>query len=320
MIKVTPELLARYTEGLCSPKEKRAVEKWLDSSEAETSFPPEDDLSVHQRAIWHHVEQRIGQRTKPERVAEYWKPWLMAACLSLALGVSFLFLGKKTENKTIAEVQVASAHYQTVRTAKGEKRSVKLADGTEIYLNADSEIRFPEPFSDTSRLVFLKGEAYFTVAKDKKRPFTVQTSQTKVKVLGTIFNLKAYHPHTATLVVQEGKVQFKSISGKEKPMIFTANQRGIFNSASGLKKDNVYAIRYLGWKDNHLVFDNESMHEVARTLERWYDVEINEIPETLSREHFTGDFHEKTLDYVLERMSYVMEFKYSINNKSVTIH
>lgn len=320
-MKVTAELLEKYSLGLCSPEEKIAVEQWLDSSESELSFPSETDLPAHHNKIWAHVEQRIdGDNSGTEKILFLWRPWLVAACLIVAVGVSFFFFGRKSQEKLARQEQLARSDYQTIRTAKGEKRSLKLSDGTQVFLNADSEIRFSEKFTDTSRQVYLKGEAYFAVAKDQSRPFTVQTSTTKLTVLGTVFNLKAYSQHTTTLIVQEGKVQFSALSEDKEPLLFTANQRGIYNSDTGLKKDNVYAARHISWKDDHLVFDNESMRQVVLTLERWYDVDIQEIPQSLSKERFTGDFHDKPLEYVLERMSYVMEFKYAINNKTVRIY
>jgi len=322
-MKVTPELLEKYTQGICSVEEKQAVEEWLGNAQSEVSFPAEDDLSLHKAAIWDRVEEQAfshEEEIKPRQLKLFWKPWLMAACVLLIFGVSFFLFERKIDNQAFPAKHVASIKYQTVRTAKGEKRRLKLSDGTEIHLNADSEIRFPARFDSTSRQVFLVGEAYFIVAKDKKRPFTVQTAQTRTRVLGTIFNLNAYSSNAATLVVKEGKVQFGNLSENGKPLILTANQRGRFTSESGLTKDNVYADRYIGWKEDRLLFDNESMSNIAQTLERSYDTDITGMPKRLADEHFTGAFDGKSLEYVLERLSYVMQFKYTIKAKTVTIY
>ncbi|MCE7044493.1 FecR family protein [Dyadobacter sp. CY312] len=320
-MKITAELLQKYAEGLCSTQERLAVEKWLDHSEAEVSFPAEQDLQVHKANIWQNIENDAHDY-EPDRkpITTFWKPWLAAATVLLVCGLSLFLLRRPSKNQPRYTKTVTNIQYQTIKTSKGEKRAIKLSDGTDIYLNSDSEIRFPVPFSDTSRQVMLSGEAYFNVAKDKKRPFTVTTSQTSVRVLGTVFSLKSYSERITTLVVKEGKVQFASLLKNQKPLIITANQRGRFNMTSGMTKDNVYADRYLAWKDNRLVFDNESLTSVALTLERWYNIEMKKIPERIAMQHYTGEFEGKSLEYVLERMSYVMEFKYTINNKTVIIY
>lgn len=322
-MKITAELLEKYAEGLCSSEERLAVEKWLDNAEAEVSFPSEQDIPLHQARIWQKVGQHVyDHQLHTKQIHAFWKPWLVAATVLVACALSFFLFKRQYESKPLLTKHVANIQYQRIKTAKGEKRAIRLSDGTEIYLNADSEIHFPARFSDTSRQVILSGEAYFAVAKDAKRPFVVRTSQTSVRVLGTVFSLKAYAEHTTTLVVKEGKVQFSALSGNQGGghLILTANQRGQFNVSTGLKKDNVYANRYLAWKDNKLIFDNESMKNATLTLERWYNIEVNKIPEHIAREHYTGEFEGQSLEYVLERMSYVMQFKYTINKKNVTIY
>ena len=103
-MKVTPQLLEKYTEGLCSIEEKRAVEKWLSNSEAELSFPDENDLPLHKATIWQRVEEdafAYQDEIKPKRLTLFRKPWLVAACVLLTCGFSFFLFKTKPENQAL---------------------------------------------------------------------------------------------------------------------------------------------------------------------------------------------------------------------------
>jgi len=163
--------------------------------------------------------------------------------------------------------------YNTITTPKGGQYELILSDGSRVWLNSASSLRFPTAFSGTGREVELKGEGYFEIEKDKSRPFTVAVNDMKVQVLGTRFNTMAY-PDEKTInttlldgsvVVTEGRLEKKLEPG----------QQAAFDSAGrrlSVRKADVQQV--MAWKTGLFEFDNTDLAAVMRQLARWYDIEV----------------------------------------------
>lgn len=156
----------------------------------------------------------------------------------------------------------------TAATPRGGTYQVFLPDGTHVWLNAESTLKFPAKFSTSNRSVTLTGEAYFEVSKDKTRPFVVTSGQHQVEVLGTHFNINAYADETdIRTTLLEGRVKVNQ------DIILKPNEQSIVNGKN-IRVIPVIASSFTDWKDNKFYFKNERLSSVMRKLARWYDVDI----------------------------------------------
>ena len=192
-----------------------------------------------------------------------------------------------------------------------------MPDSSLVYLNAGSNLRFPDHFTDTSRSIRLSGEAFFEISKDPSRPFKISTENTETRVLGTVFNLKAYPGEETELVVVEGKVRFGRAA---KQVVLTANQLASFDAAADkLSSRNVYAGAYAAWKQNRLIFRDSRLPEIAAVLERWYGIRVEIRNKALENMIFTGTYENPSLQAILDDMSSVMKFTYTQQGEQLII-
>lgn len=192
---------------------------------------------------------------------------------------------------------------QEITSPPGVRSQVMLPDGSKVWLNAESTIRFPVPFSSESRNVDLTGEAFFDVVKNPKQPFVVQSGKVKVKVLGTRFNYKAFSDDKSIeVILEEGKIALtiNTDEGK-KDAVLKPGDHAIIEKQTGettVRNENIS--KYIAWHTGKLVFDNTPMSELAQMLERWYGIEvIVQDPEVLNY-RFTTTFENESLPQVIE--------------------
>ena len=153
---------------------------------------------------------------------------------------------------------------------RGGEFNLTLSDGTRVWLNAETELRYPVQFNGKERVVYLKGEAYFEVAKNKKKPFLVQVDDMAVKVYGTEFNVNTYNKIETVLVT--GSVSMNQ-GGKE--VLLKPNQKGVFDQVSGkITVADVDVLAYVSWKNGDFIFRNESLNSIMDKLTRWYGLEV----------------------------------------------
>jgi len=180
------------------------------------------------------------------------------------------------QTKEIETAENLSA-YNILETPKGGQFQILLPDGTSVWLNASSKLKFPTQFSGQERKVELSGEGYFEVAKNKEKPFIVSTEKEVIKVLGTHFNVNSYEDETfsrTTLV--EGKVKVSMAQQSDKPSssaLLSPGQQSIINK-TGMRVLDVAAQDAIAWKNGDFMFNDERIESVMRTLARWYNVEI----------------------------------------------
>ncbi|MCD0488519.1 FecR domain-containing protein [Pedobacter sp. MC2016-14] len=302
-MQITKALIERYHLGSCTPEEQYAVEEWLENEEVEMSFPEHVDLAALENKGWLRFSKRFNLGSKKVIKLKFAIALRIAAALFLVSGIALYYFVAhfSAGNKEVT--------YQNISTANGEKLSCTLPDGTVVFLNSGSSIRFPLKFNAHTRDVRFRGEAFFKVAKDKTRPFTINTNHIAVRVLGTRFNLRAYPSERQTnVVVEEGKVSFSGLSSSEH-LILTANQQGIYDGKS-IYKEEVYVAKHLAWKNNQLLFDNQKLKEVAPVLERWYGVKVSIGDKDLEQERYTGRFDNPSLKEVLQSISFAIKLKY----------
>ena len=208
--------------------------------------------------------------------------------------------------------------YNKVEIPRGGEYQIVLGDGTRVYLNAQTELRFPESFaSSEQRLVYLSGEAYFEVTKNPSKPFVVQCKDYAVKVLGTSFNVNSYEgDETSKTTWATGKVEI-DMDGKQ--TILNPGQQAIIkNGEVNVKEVDVEV--YTTWMFDNFRFQSESIQEIMTKLSRWYAIDVFYMNESVRNYHFTGYLprYAKIAD-VLELLSLTTNIKFDVEGKTVIV-
>ena len=172
----------------------------------------------------------------------------------------------------IGRQQTGKIQYNILQIPRGGEYSVTLQDGTVVNLNSASELRYPVRFTGTERKVFLTGEAYFQVAKDKEHPFIVKTDYFETAVLGTKFNVRSYSKIDAHVTLLEGKVTVTN--DKTESLILEPEEQVTLSENGKLEKQVVDTYPYLEWQKGYFYFDNVSLIEIMQELGRWYNVDV----------------------------------------------
>lgn len=205
----------------------------------------------------------------------------------------------------------------TVMTSRGGEYKLILADGTKVWLNADSWLEFPVKFVGYQREVSVKGEAYFEVAKDSLHPFVVNTDKAKIRVLGTTFNVRAYPDELYRTTLLEGSVE---IVHQGKMVQLKPNEQWILEG--GIGQVAVVEPRVVsGWVNGSFAFENELLTVVFQELERWYDVEVFIANAKLEELRFTGIFPRYgSMDKVLEIIGLATGVSCQVNDRAVIVN
>ena len=269
-----------------------------------------------------------------------------AASFILPIAIGFLTYyvlnsHKKEEIQGINEISVPL----------GSKTVVLLADGTKIWLNSGSKLKYPQKFQGNTREVVLSGEAFFDVKKDLRKPFIVKTSALNIKVLGTTFNVKSYPEEgtiettlvngavtitksntdlnstdaiylkpnqRATYIKEEGKLILADIEKKvikAEPIVEIGQKR----QEKMILSKNIDIVQFTAWKDDKIVFKNEGFESLCTKLERWYNVKINIDDPELKKFHYSGTIQKETINDVIEIIKLMMPFKYEVNHSIIDI-
>ncbi len=213
-----------------------------------------------------------------------------------------------------------SDRYTTISCAYGDKTSLVLPDSSKVWLNSGSTLRFNNDFQGTKRQIYLDGEAYFSVKKDKNKPFNVKTKNTEVEVLGTEFNLKSYPEENeiaATLI--SGKITFTD--GQKETMLYP-DQKMVYNTQT--KERQIYRLSdsypEFEWKDGRLVFRNETLKSLELKLERWFDVDITFGDEDVKNRRFTGILERESILEALFYFRFSKYVDYKINGNEIIFY
>ncbi|MBW9278067.1 FecR family protein [Bacteroides fragilis] len=210
-----------------------------------------------------------------------------------------------------------------VVTSSNQQKQCTLADGTTILLNSSTKITYPSKFKDSTRVVALDGEAYFSVASDAAKPFIVKTNNLSVRVLGTKFNISAYPTNDRTIAtLNSGKIQVDIQSGKtDSKYILKPNQEIVFNKIDNSVLINAVTGENSSWKDGSLVFQDATFNDIVNTIERRYGVTIDYSKQAFLNTPYTIKFiHNESLEDVLNVLQDVVGgFEYKKENSKITI-
>ena len=216
---------------------------------------------------------------------------------------------------------MVTEEYNKLTTPVGGEYSLVLSDGTKVFLNADSELKYPVEFSDGKRIVDLKGEAYFEVHKDSLRPFIVRMNGAEVTVLGTSFNVNTYGDDGqiyTTLV--NGSVRVSSMKNKQEE-ILKPGMQSVMNVQSGLLTVREVDVEpYVAWREGRFVFRAMTLDLIMRQLQRWYDFEVFYQNSELKDYEFRGVIkRDMDLDKVLSVIKATTNVDFEVKGKVITI-
>jgi len=256
--------------------------------------------SIDSHKAYSLVEHRIRNDKNNLRIINILSRIAAILFLPLLIASAWLFYHQQSK---IIPMQYAM---QEITSPRGVRSQVILPDGSNVWLNAESTIRFKVPFEPQNRNVELSGEAFFAVKKDSHRPFHVQSGKINVTVLGTKFDCKAFAEDSAIeVVLAEGKVSLRTdgtYTGKE--IIMAPGERAVVNKTTLKTIVSAEKIeKYIAWQAGKLVFDECPMPEVARQLERWYGIEVNIDDPKILNYRITTTFENESLHQVLELLA-----------------
>lgn len=354
------EIITRVLEGEVPSEDRKTLINWIKASEENRR-----DLEKTE-AFWNALEilnnrenfnpedgyddflRYMDTITHPERKQQKLYKYILRIAAGILLALSISYLTYRITKNTSERIA-----YFELTTPNGSHTQLTLTDGTTIWLNAGSKLRYPNKLDDTTRTVYLEGEAFFNVKKDPKHPFIVQTSEIIVKALGTSFNVKAYPNEGSietTLVNGEVIVKGNKTSKDENNSIrLLPNQRATYIKTEGrlllndyeqkkLAKSNVKVQPvkrekesliiskevntelYTSWIENLLMFDTEPFESIAYKLERRYGVTIIFNDNVIKKYRFSGKYPEISIDRVLNTLQFASPFNYEIKHDTIYIN
>lgn len=236
--------------------------------------------------LWYGTREKIGDVS--EQVASVIRHGGVKAELVLADGTTRILSSEVTDSLLVqqganivvqnqgvsycVDSSVVEERYNTLRVPRGGEYSITLSDGTIVYLNSESELRYPVNFVGKDRRVYLSGEAYFDVTKNKEHPFIVDMKGSMVKVLGTSFDVRAYADEEEVLTtLVHGSILFST--GKQS-VVLEPGEQAVLDNSGRLETRDVDTYLYTAWKEGVFAFKKQRLEEIMKVVSRWYDVNI----------------------------------------------
>ena len=326
------ELLDRFMRGETSPEEEQLLLEWFRNSSSRNEIlefyqqrwieASEDELPAEiQGRMYLRIKERMLEIENSHREEERkifklrssfsrFLPYV--ATILLCIGISFSSYLYTQKDLPITSEYMVSAE-------KGQRASVTLPDGTKVWLNSHTVLRYKSDYGVKERNVFLNGEAYFEVSKDKEHRFVVDAGEMEVEALGTSFNVKAYREDKSIVAtLYNGSIQ---ATGGEHSIILLPDQQVLFNRENRQLKverpDNIAYSRM--WRDNELAFKGETLYDIAMRLNRIYNVQIEFKSEKIKQYRFSGIIKNNSLDNVIEIISLTAPILYEAKEDTIIL-
>jgi ferric-dicitrate binding protein FerR (iron transport regulator) len=309
------QLIFKYTEGKITDDEMHLLENWVGESPANQKYyiklrnllDNSKALNVNPGVALEKVLERIFPRKQAGRLI----PMLikLAAVLFIPLLISSLVL----LNNFIESKQEIKLKWITLKAPFGSVSSFYLDDGSKVWLNAGSEIRFPDKFSTSDRIVKLSGEAYFEVKSNPATPFIVETDRFSVKATGTRFNVMSYPGQKPSVTLAEGFVNVilqhdNQVTGN---IQLKPDQHLSFDPETTLTDiEQGDAYKHYSWKDGKLIFRNDQMADIMQRISLQYNVDIEIFDKSLLQNRYRATFEDELLTDMLDLLKLASPFQY----------
>jgi ferric-dicitrate binding protein FerR (iron transport regulator) len=333
---MTKELLIKFLNNKCSVEEIEIIIQWINTEALNTEAKnlglkewetfQEHDIAVDPEGysslldkIHHKININNNLQSTQNKTVTISKVtlWITRVAAIMLLPVLYFLFNVISENK----MEINKYSNQIVDSLEivapiGSRTVVLLSDGSKVHLNYGSKLKYPQTFIGNTRGIDLSGEAYFEVAHDPDKPFVVKTGKLNVIALGTVFNVLAYGDNNVvetTLV--EGKVQLERVlsDGNAKSLgCMLPNQHANYNTQTGKVTNSEGKVdKYIAWKDGKQVFENEPITNVAKKLNRMFNVEI-EVAEEIRDITYTVTFVDEPLFQILDLMALATPVSYKV--------
>lgn len=327
MNRPTDKQIEEVLAGIASPEDAKYVAEWFATEEGsdylEAAMTRDSELIKNEFADL-YVNHDIPSKKMQEQIRKNIRmKKLKRICFRVAavLIPVVLIVGLYIQLNSKVDL-FGTSEYEEVVVDKGERIQIMFQDGTKVYINSDSKLRYPKKFALNTREVFLEGEAYFVVAKNKNRPFIVNLSGPAIHVLGTSFNVQDY-PENKDIVVclDEGNINLTLPTEKKYPV--QPGERLVYdkeNKQCIISKMNDMQ-RLSMWKQNVIVFKDTPLPEVIKVLNRWYDVDFKVEDEQALKYVYTLTSDNTLLEKVLMDLEKIapVKFEYNEDKKEVIV-
>ena len=317
-------LVAGKLHNELSPDENTLLEKELEDSRKQQLFEKGSKIhdglkevkhlnEANQSASWTDIEKSMSKG----RVHRISVQLLKYAAILLVAFISGIYAHSFLTNSD-CDIQ-----YAEMEVMYGQTGHLYLFDGTEVWLNSGTKLKYPNKFNQNERDVFIEGEAFFKVKPNKKLPFKVKTGKLEVEVLGTSFNVMAYPTEEKqSIFLVEGSVQINNPDGNKIGEISPGQMAIKTEGDPTIQVQNADPYFYTSWKNGKIIFNSEKLSDIAKKMERWYNVEIRFSEESLKDYNFSGTIlRNKPIDQTIMAMEQLapIKFKYEVrpNEKNV---
>jgi len=325
--------ITRYLAGECNPEEKRVIfdlvknnpeyRKVYDQLSKTWEFisPKADSTIFDVDSAWNKLNSRIAQPSAPVRnLKPVHKTGDVRKLYKYAIRIAAVFL----IGLAVFQLVNTGNRLETLASGKDLPASLSLEDGSSVFLNSSSVIKYHQKFGDQSREVYFWGEAFFEVASDPTRPFIIESGETRVKVLGTSFNVKAYpEAEKVEVVVNSGEVLFYHVDREEQilgQVTLQQGEKGIyFRKTRQIARIPNDEPNYLSWKTGILVFNETSLDKVLEAIGQKYKVTVKMETNDLEKLKLTATFDNEPLDAVLEVLTLVHNLQIVNNGKDYLV-
>lgn len=286
MKKPDNEIIDKVIDDTATPAEAREVFRWFVTTKgneylSERILKESADITDMQAAEWiDHVIPSERMRDELKRKVRKYRQFRRFMKVA-AVAIPFVFIVSLVPFIGYQNGLLADTNMEEIYVPKGERLQIILQDGTKVYINSDSKLKYPKVFQLFKREVELTGEAYFEVNKETMRPFTIHLNKLDVKVLGTKFDVRSYmNENNITVALDEGKIAMKDLIGKE--LTLHPGNVVIYDKKLAKFSTSTTEISTItSWKENYLQFENATLTELLFTLERQYNVKFI-VPDTFA--------------------------------------
>lgn len=325
MNKLDEELIVKFLMGQCTEDELHKVKAWLDESDTNArelfrieeiyhlgkrnGFLEEKKTEKAERHLFKKLNAERTQQHKTRRIYSWMR--YAAMFISVFLLGGFAYLVYQANNPSEALLAV---------TTKNEIKELKLPDGTKVWLNKYTTLKYPHEFSEKGRKVYLEGEGYFEVTKSPDKPFIVQSEAMQVRVLGTVFNLKSDKAKmSAVATLLRGEIEVKG-NHEEGMIILAPGQKAELNGITRRLVVKQVDTGIENWHNNQFVFEKADIFTIARTLENSYGVKIILAPDMNMDKTYSGTLKKKeNVEAVLNLIKNAIPIEYKIVGNSVFV-
>ncbi len=312
--------LSDYFAGRLDAEKVREVEAWRDVSEGNLRIYRQakrlsESIDLLNEMKLYDAEKALNKvNGRIEQHHSFFFYWQRIAAV-LILPILFFAIWNYMEPFS-KKANLLAVTWQTIKTPPGVKSTLRLPDGTTVWLNSNTEITYPSAFVSKFRKVKVVGEAFFDVAKDKLHPFIVNLGKISVQAVGTRFNIINYKDDPRNSVVLEsGKVNLlnETLRKEKKIAEMTPGQIALFDKKeTKITITSVNTNKYSSWIDGRLIFEEDSMDEVVNKLNHWFNVNIEIRDPEINTYVYTATFQNESLEQILDLLKLSAPIDYRI--------